>query len=233
MSKGLTVLLFIGGIVLLVAASVTFERPSIEADLEYRTQQTLTDGDFAAVSVAFTGRDGVLSGTVPSEAARDDALNRARSVWGVRIVDDGLAVSSPAPAPSPPDVLPAKVLPATATLQARLDEVLAQSSIRFATGSARLTADDRRTLDTLHAVLLGADAVTLEVQGHTDHVGSRRRNQALSQQRADAVHSYLMRRGLPSGVNMTSVGYGETQPISTNITPEGRRLNRRVALVVQ
>ena len=88
----------------------------------------------------------------------------------------------------------------------------------------------RSRLDEVAAVLVNerADAV-VEVAGHTDSVGPEEFNQRLSGQRAEAVKAYLVQRGVAAD-RITIVGYGESQPRSTNDTIEGRRLNRRVEL---
>ena len=67
----------------------------------------------------------------------------------------------------------------------------------------------------------------IEVAGYTDNVGDPQANVVLSQRRADAVRNALIQaRVNPS--SLTSKGYGETNPVSTNITPEGRFRNRRI-----
>jgi OOP family OmpA-OmpF porin len=69
--------------------------------------------------------------------------------------------------------------------------------------------------------------VAVEVSGHTDNFGSPADNKRLSQLRADAVVGFLLRQGAAAS-SLKAVGYGEEQPVATNATIEGRRLNRRV-----
>lgn len=69
----------------------------------------------------------------------------------------------------------------------------------------------------------------VEVAGHTDSVGPEEFNQALSEQRAEAVKAYFVERGIAAD-RVTVVGYGESQPRDSNDTIEGRRLNRRVEI---
>lgn len=71
--------------------------------------------------------------------------------------------------------------------------------------------------------------VAVEVEGHTDDTGTEEYNQALSEARAEAVCKALVELGL-TDCKLTARGYGETQPIADNSTPEGRQLNRRVAI---
>lgn len=71
--------------------------------------------------------------------------------------------------------------------------------------------------------------ITLKVQGHTDSIGTKEYNDALSIRRAQAVKTYLMNRGI-SGDRMTLEGFNFSKPVAPNSTPEGRALNRRVEL---
>ena len=72
----------------------------------------------------------------------------------------------------------------------------------------------------------------VDVEGHTDSVGPDAYNLALSERRANSVKRYLTQQGVP-GERMTPVGYGETIPIDTNDTEEGRSNNRRVEFRVR
>jgi outer membrane protein OmpA-like peptidoglycan-associated protein len=71
--------------------------------------------------------------------------------------------------------------------------------------------------------------VAVEIEGHTDSSGTEEYNQALSEARAEAVCQALVQLGLKD-CKLTARGYGETRPIADNDTPEGRQLNRRVAI---
>jgi outer membrane protein OmpA-like peptidoglycan-associated protein len=73
--------------------------------------------------------------------------------------------------------------------------------------------------------------IKVEIQGHTDSVGSDRRNLKLSQNRAASVRTYLIKQGVDSG-RMVPKGYGETVPIADNRTKDGRAENRRVEFVI-
>ena len=101
--------------------------------------------------------------------------------------------------------------------------------LRFSSGSARLGWKARAQLDDL-AARLRSLPLHLEVQGHTDNVGKPELNQALSQRRAEAVARYLIRRGVAPEA-LEPRGYGDTQPVADNTTPEGRAQNRRVVLI--
>ena len=67
------------------------------------------------------------------------------------------------------------------------------------------------------------------VEGHTDSTGSDAYNQQLSERRANSVRKLLVQRGVQEQ-RITILGYGESRPIATNATPEGRQMNRRVEI---
>ena len=69
--------------------------------------------------------------------------------------------------------------------------------------------------------------LTRVISGHTDSIGTDAYNQKLSERRAAAVKDYLVSKGIASS-KITTIGKGETQPVATNKTKEGRQKNRRV-----
>jgi outer membrane protein OmpA-like peptidoglycan-associated protein len=71
----------------------------------------------------------------------------------------------------------------------------------------------------------------IELGGHTDNVGRPEANQKLSEQRAKAVYDYLVKKGI-SADRLTYKGYGQTEPVADNTTPEGRRQNRRTVFTI-
>ena len=73
---------------------------------------------------------------------------------------------------------------------------------------------------------------SISVEGHTDSTGTPKYNQGLSERRAAAVKKYLLDNGVASADKITSAGYGETRPIASNDTAEGRFQNRRVEIVI-
>ena len=71
----------------------------------------------------------------------------------------------------------------------------------------------------------------MQVEGYTDSVGGDEYNQKLSENRANAVHDFLVQNGVPAA-NVTATGYGKNKPVADNGTAAGRAQNRRVNLVV-
>jgi outer membrane protein OmpA-like peptidoglycan-associated protein len=104
---------------------------------------------------------------------------------------------------------------------------LATRAIRFETGKATLKTSSYRVLDQIVTILNRYPNYRVSIAGHTDSVGSSDRNLVLSEERAKSCYNYLLSQGFDLN-RMSFIGYGETQPISSNSTREGRRLNRRV-----
>lgn len=84
-------------------------------------------------------------------------------------------------------------------------------------------------LDDVADVMMQNPGMRLELQGHTDSIGTEAYNMDLSKRRANAVMNYLVRQGV-SANRLSTVGYGETRPVASNATREGRAQNRRVEL---
>ncbi len=109
--------------------------------------------------------------------------------------------------------------------------IVNMSDVLFDTGSATLKPGAREKLAKISGILLAHPGLTLQIEGHTDSVGSDDFNQQLSERRAGSVLDFLAEQGV-SGSAMTAHGFGKTQPVASNDTAEGRQRNRRVELVV-
>ena len=107
-----------------------------------------------------------------------------------------------------------------------------ESDILFRVDSASLNQTSRETLDAATEVFMEYPKTAVVAQGHTDSTGSEEYNQSLSERRATAVKNYVVGRGVDTA-RVTSLGYGESQPVTDNGTSEGRRLNRRVDILLK
>jgi outer membrane protein OmpA-like peptidoglycan-associated protein len=105
------------------------------------------------------------------------------------------------------------------------------SDVLFKTGSSELLSGARERLAKVSGIVLAYPGLHLDVEGHTDSVGSDEYNLALSQRRAQAVRDYLVQQGIPDG-SIVSRGLGKSGPVASNDTLEGRQQNRRVELVL-
>lgn len=111
--------------------------------------------------------------------------------------------------------------------------VVIATALLFPTGSAELSDDAKPKLDELAAALRSQpQPSTLLIEGHTDDVGTRENNLALSNQRAQAVGDYLESQGIAKD-HLTIQGLADSKPIGSEKTPSDRALNRRVDIVVQ
>jgi outer membrane protein OmpA-like peptidoglycan-associated protein len=105
------------------------------------------------------------------------------------------------------------------------------SGINFATDSAVVAPSFRQTLDQVGQVLGSYNRTYVDVYGHTDSTGSDVYNQSLSERRAVSVADYLTTRGVQAA-RIGTRGFGESQPIASNDTEEGRAANRRVEIKI-
>jgi OOP family OmpA-OmpF porin len=110
-------------------------------------------------------------------------------------------------------------------------------NLLFEFDSAALTADDERQLDAVVANLRNFPSdivrqIRVNVAGHTDSRGREAYNQGLSERRAASVRDYIAAAGFPAS-QINTVGYGETQPVASNDTDEGRAMNRRVVITAE
>jgi outer membrane protein OmpA-like peptidoglycan-associated protein len=103
--------------------------------------------------------------------------------------------------------------------------------VLFETNRYALRPAARESLAKVAGILLAYPDLRLEVDGHTDSVGSDVYNQQLSEKRAASVRDYLAQQGIPIA-SVTVQGFGKTQPVASNATAAGRQQNRRVELVV-
>lgn len=105
-------------------------------------------------------------------------------------------------------------------------KVFTLNNVHFETAKATLKKDSYKELNELVAFLKTKIGVEIEIAGHTDDVGADKANLLLSENRAKAVRQYLLSKGIAPN-RVKAKGYGETEPVAKNDTPEGRAKNRR------
>ena len=120
------------------------------------------------------------------------------------------------------------VLPTTETPRGL---VVNMQDVLFDTSKYTLKEPAKLALARISGIVLSHPGLNLGVEGYTDSTGALDFNQKLSQERADAVRDFLSSNGVPMTA-MTSIGYGPNYPVAPNDTVAGRKLNRRVELVV-
>lgn len=171
-------------------------------------------------------RDRLAARTREADAAQDAAVVARADASAAR--DDAAATSQRAAAES------AELQRQIDALQLEATErglILTLGDVLFTTGQSNLRGNTSEALDKLVTFLKQYETRTVEIEGHTDNVGSDSSNQALSERRANAVRTYLVRAGI-ANTRLTVAGLGETQPIGSNESEAGRQENRRVVLVI-
>lgn len=137
-----------------------------------------------------------------------------------------------APAAEPVAAAPAAE-PAPAPAAAPAPETITLSGdALFDFDKSNLRPDAVAALDTTVQKYKGASLQSMSIVGHTDSKGSDAYNQALSERRAASVRDYLVSQGL-DGSKISTSGRGESEPVATNDTADGRQQNRRVSITAQ
>ena len=154
-----------------------------------------------------------------------DGLIDYPSDKGCESPDDG-DETDPAPKCKPPEAGQAVSLEGCG-----VGDVIVLRGVNFDFDKATLTVNAKSILDGVATALESRPDIKVELGGHTDGKGSDSYNAALSDRRSKSVKEYLTKKGV-SASRMTNKGYGESQPVATNDTDEGRELNRRVELKI-
>ena len=111
--------------------------------------------------------------------------------------------------------------------------VLSEDKVKFGTNKTALSKQAMQALDEFAARVKAENrGVYIEVQGHTDSIGSAAHNHKVGQQRAEAVRSYLHSKGGIPLHRLSAMSYGESMSVASNMNRAGRAQNRRVVLVV-
>ncbi len=116
-------------------------------------------------------------------------------------------------------------------IASQLTSLLA-GTVLFVEGEAVLTDEARSLLDSATDIISSDEETAFIVAGHTDDQGETAASKLLSQQRAEAVVSYLVSGGIEAA-RLTAIGYGDEQPLASNATEEGRAQNRRIEFVIR
>ncbi|HQZ46455.1 MAG TPA: OmpA family protein [Usitatibacteraceae bacterium] len=172
--------------------------------------------------------------TDASGAPVRDASGNCVLSSGISHPDCQAKKDAPAPKPAAPaapsaPASPAKpAAPAAKPAPASVKQaVVIQADALFDFDKSVVRADGKKSIDEALAKLKGVDVEMVIATGHTDSVGPEAYNQKLSDRRAAAVKEYLVSKGIPAS-KITTLGKGESQPVATNKTKEGRQKNRRV-----
>lgn len=231
-------------LLLLTWITIATRHGPIEGDLVERVTQALEAYAISGLDIQAEGRDLRLSGELPRNITADYAAGIAADVWGVRTVD----VSTLKPRTSmrdDSDPLNARfdarrIVRLGGDLSSPMDagacqrtmaRLAATSSVRFETGGASPMIESYPVLNDLATVAYQCPGTRIVIGGHTDSSGDLTFNMRLSQARAEAIERFFYLAGIPSE-RMQTVAYGDSQPIASNATEEGRAANRRITFDV-
>ena len=111
--------------------------------------------------------------------------------------------------------------------QKDIDQLMAEGSIEFASGSSKISEKSFSLLKKLVVITQACPTMKIKISGHTDNRGDANKNNILSLDRASAVLDYFHDEGIPVS-RLKALGHGESSPIASNKTKEGRKRNRRI-----
>lgn len=137
-----------------------------------------------------------------------------------------VVASSVAVAPAP--VMVMVIVP----ILAKTEQYCGILDIQFEINQGEMQREVKENLDVVATFMKKYPNTPAVIEGHTDNVGSAKKNLELSQRRAQSVVSYLVNNHKIAPSRLTAVGYGETRPIADNSTNEGKRMNRRIGAVI-
>jgi outer membrane protein OmpA-like peptidoglycan-associated protein len=140
-----------------------------------------------------------------------------------------VTVAPPKPKPVPAKVAPAPPKPKPVAVPPPKRIIIYQKPT-FGFDSTELSSEAEAVLDVQAGVLQKDPKLKLIIAGYTDSIGPEDYNQGLSERRANAAREYLISKGV-AGDRLKAMGYGETRPIASNDTKEGRAQNRRIELI--
>lgn len=123
-----------------------------------------------------------------------------------------------------------KMVPAVPSIEANSLLITLDSGVFFDVDKYNLRPKAEEILKNLAVILKEANIKSFEVDGHTDSDASDEHNKVLSENRANSVKAFLASQGV--NANITTHGYGESKPIASNNTPEGKQKNRRVEIII-
>jgi outer membrane protein OmpA-like peptidoglycan-associated protein len=199
-------------------------RAEEEARQRAAEQQRQAEEAARARAEAETARQAALQQQQQAEAARQQALQAAQTAEQQRLQ-----------AEREKEEMRARLLQQLNTVLETRDTqrglIVNMADVLFDSGQATLRPAAREKLAKVSGIVLAYPGLKLQVEGHTDSVGSDVYNQKLSEKRADSVRAYLIKQGL-SPDTITAMGFGKADPVANNKTAAGRQQNRRVEMVV-
>ncbi|HEY0482670.1 MAG TPA: OmpA family protein [Kofleriaceae bacterium] len=177
---------------------------------------------------------GLSGALVACASAQDKAACYPVASWAAPVIKCAaaspppVAIAPPPPEPAKPEPPAEPPPPPPPTAKATAEKIELSETVQFETESAVLVERSKQLLDDVARELADHPEIKkVQIEGHTDSVASPRHNMKLSQDRIASVRAYLLSKGVDAK-RLTTKAFGETKPIASNKTEEGRAQNRRV-----
>lgn len=178
-------------------------------------------------------KDSMLMACDPAAAAKA-AADKAAADAAAKAAADQAAADKAAAAAAAKAAADQAAADAAAAASAEPVAMNLSGRAPFASGSSTLSGEGQQSLQKLVEQLSSYKVISsLTVTGHTDSQGAEALNKALSLKRAEAVSSYIVQSGVAGNADITVMGVGESAPVASNTTAEGRQQNRRVVVEVR
>ncbi len=245
MSRVTAVFFALACLLLLTWIGAWLTRGTVQTDLVQRVQHALGSHAITDLNVSADGRDLRISGELVRAVSPERVAEIAAAVWGVRVVDiEQLAQQMSPRDPDDPlnPRLDAKRIVrlggdlsnpmGAGTCQRTMARLAASGRVLFAAGSASPSLESYPVLNDLASVAYQCPQTYLIIGGHTDGTGDREASLRLSQARAEAIEQFFYVAGIPRE-RLRVAAYGDSQPIASNATSEGRAANRRITFAVR
>jgi outer membrane protein OmpA-like peptidoglycan-associated protein len=199
------------------------ERQQAAQDAKVNAQQQAANSQAQA--------DAAAAAQAQAEAAKARADAEAANARAEAAAAHQQAENSKQEAEATREKLRAQLNAVLATTESARGLIVNLGDVLFDTARYTLKPNAQISLAKVATILTIYPDLKVQVEGYTDSVGGDEYNQKLSENRANAVHDFLVQNGVPA-TNVTAVGYGKADPVASNDTADGRRQNRRVNLVV-
>lgn len=193
---------------------------------------TVTDGEtdeiISGATVLVEGLPEGIEGTATTDRNGVYSLELPEGNWTVKVLAEGYV-----------EVVKVQVMTAEETTLFDVEmrpalvegQVLSFNNIYFDSGSSNIKPESFPILDNVAQTLIENRGIAVRIAGHTDSDGSSSYNQGLSERRANSVRDYLVNKGVPANT-LTTVGYGEEQPVVPNTSAANKAQNRRIEFTV-
>jgi len=243
-SRSKVILIALAGLLLLTWVTLVLRTESIETDLVQRVGQALRSYAITDLHVEAEGRDIQLSGEISRRLKPEYVAGIAHGVWGVHDVDVSAVEQRSSLVdkedPLSPRFDARKILrlggdlanPMDArTCQRTMVRLAAVNNVHFEAGGASPMLESYPLLNDLARVVHQCPQTRIIIGGHTDSEGDREFKLRLSLARAEAVERFFYLTGIRAE-RMRIIAYGDSQPLASNTTAEGRAANRRITFDV-